>query len=418
MAIVCWIVFFALLILAFTRKTNMGILAFGAAMILGRVIGMTDKEIVKTLSQSLFVTLTGITLLFSAVNSTGALEMVSKKIAHIFGKKVWTLPIIAYLIGFILAIIGPGAIPPTTLVVTMTVSIAISAGYNPIMMGVIGGLGLMGGRVAAITPEGNLVATLAAEQGITSNVILAVCVFQIVTTVIAAVALFFIMGGHKVKGEEIVIEQSKATKQQFIALGAIATMLILVVIVGLDTGLTSFMLAALLFLFHVVDEKTALKNVPWGTIVMILGVGVLMSVISKAGGIDMLCNALSNVMSAGTVAPLSGITAGIMSLVSSGLGVVYPTLIPMASELVESVGGGNAISVISAIVAGGSLAGFSPMSTCGALTLSAMTAMMPDMSKEEQSKSFIKLIVIAVCFIIWVGVSSALFGNLCSAIAA
>lgn len=418
MAIVCWIVFFALLILAFTRKTNMGILAFGAAMILGRIIGMTDKEIVKTLSQSLFVTLTGITLLFSAVNSTGALEMVSKKIAHIFGKKVWTLPIIAYLIGFILAIIGPGAIPPTTLVVTMTVSIAISAGYNPIMMGVIGGLGLMGGRVAAITPEGNLVATLAAEQGITSNVILAVCVFQIVTTVIAAAALFFIMGGHKVKGEEIVIEQSKATKQQFIALGAIAAMLILVVIVGLDTGLTSFMLAALLFLFHVVDEKTALKNVPWGTIVMILGVGVLMSVISKAGGIDMLCNALSNVMSAGTVAPLSGITAGIMSLVSSGLGVVYPTLIPMASELVESVGGGNAISVISAIVAGGSLAGFSPMSTCGALTLSAMTAMMPDMSKEEQSKSFIKLIVIAACFIIWVGVSSALFGNLCSAIAA
>lgn len=418
MAIVCWIVFFALLILAFTRKTNMGILAFGAAMILGRIIGMTDKEIVKTLSQSLFVTLTGITLLFSAVNSTGALEMVSKKIAHIFGKKVWTLPIIAYLIGFILAIIGPGAIPPTTLVVTMTVSIAISAGYNPIMMGVIGGLGLMGGRVAAITPEGNLVATLAAEQGLTSNVILAVCVFQIVTTVIAAVALFFIMGGHKVKGEEIVIEQNKATKQQFIALGAIVVMLILVVIVGLDTGLTSFLLAALLFLFHVVDEKTALKNVPWGTIVMILGVGVLMSVISKAGGIDMLCNALSNVMSAGTVAPLSGITAGIMSIVSSGLGVVYPTLIPMASELVESVGGGNAVSVISAIVAGGSLAGFSPMSTCGALTLSAMTAMMPDMSKEEQSKSFIKLIVIAVCFIIWVGVSSALFGNLCSAIAA
>ena len=119
MAIVCWIVFIVLLILAFTRKTNMGVLAFGAALILGRLIGMTDKEIVKTLSSSLFVTLTGITLLFSAVNSTGALELVAKKIANIFGKKVWTLPIIAYLIGFILAIIGPGAIPPTTLVVTM-----------------------------------------------------------------------------------------------------------------------------------------------------------------------------------------------------------------------------------------------------------------------------------------------------------
>ena len=418
MAIVCWIVFFALLILAFVRKTNMGFLAFGAALILGHIIGMTDKEIVKTLSQSLFVTLTGITLLFSAVNSTGALEMVSKKIAHIFGKKVWTLPIIAYLIGFILAVIGPGAIPPTTLVVTMTVSIAISAGYNPIMMGVIGGLGLMGGRVAAITPEGNLVANLAAEQGITSNVILPVCVFQIVTTVIAAVILFFVMKGHKNRESEVKIEAVKATKQQLIALGAIVVMLVLVVIVGLDTGLTSFLLAALLFLFHVVDERTEIKNVPWGTIVMILGVGVLMSIISKAGGIDMLCSALSGVMSAGTVAPLSGITAGIMSLVSSGLGVVYPTLIPMASELVETVGGGNAVSVISAIVAGGSLAGFSPMSTCGALTLGAMSAMMPNMSKEEQNKNFIKLIIIAVCFILWVGISSAIFGNLCASIGA
>ena len=62
MAIVCWIVFIVLLILAFTRKTNLGVLAFGAALILGRLIGMTDKEIVKTLSSSLFVTLTGITL--------------------------------------------------------------------------------------------------------------------------------------------------------------------------------------------------------------------------------------------------------------------------------------------------------------------------------------------------------------------
>lgn len=43
MAIVCWIVFFALLILAFVRKTNMGFLAFGAALILGHIIGMTDK---------------------------------------------------------------------------------------------------------------------------------------------------------------------------------------------------------------------------------------------------------------------------------------------------------------------------------------------------------------------------------------
>ena len=62
MDVISLLLFLALLILAFTRKTNMGVLAFGAALILGRIVGLTDKEVVKTLSSSLFVTLTGITL--------------------------------------------------------------------------------------------------------------------------------------------------------------------------------------------------------------------------------------------------------------------------------------------------------------------------------------------------------------------
>ena len=208
----------------------------------------------------------------------------------------------------------------------------------------------------------------------------------------------------------------KATNPQIVALLAVLAMLVMVVGFGFDVGLVSFAIAGLLFLFNLADDSASLKAVPWGTITMVLGVGVLMSVISKAGGIDLLCNMLSGVMSKSTVAPLTGITAGIMSLVSSGFGVVYPTLIPMASDLVASVGGGSPVAVIAAIIAGGSLAGFSPMSTCGALTLGAMAAMKKDMTKQEQSKSFMQLLIIAVCAIVWVGVSALLFSNLCVSI--
>lgn len=183
----------------------------------------------------------------------------------------------------------------------------------------------------------------------------------------------------------------------------------------LRIGLTSFLLSALLFLFKVVDDRATIKSVPWGTIVMILGVGVLMNVVSKAGGIDLLCSLLSNVMNENTVAPFTGVTAGIMSLVSSGFGVVYPTLIPMASDLCASVGGGEPVAVIAAIVAGGSLVGLSPMSTCGALTLSTMSSLQP-MNKEESNKAFMTLFVVALCAIVWTGVCGALFGNLCVAL--
>lgn len=418
MDVISIIVFIVLIALAFWRKVNMGVLAFAAALVLGRVLGMTDKEIIGTLSSSLFVTLSGITLLFSVVNSTGAFDMLSKKIVALAGHRIWVLPIIAYLLGFSLSAIGPGAIPPTTLVVTLTVSIAISAGYSPIMMGVIGGCGLMGGRVCAWTPEGTLVSTLAAEQGLESGVILPVFAFQVITTIIYAAVLYFAFKGFRVKAApgSVVIEKAKATRKQLIALATVVVMLVLVMGFDFDVGLISYVLAGLLFLFDLADDGKSIKAVPWHTILMILGVGVLMSVISEAGGIDLLCNALSNVMSPSTVAPFTGITAGIMSLVSSGFGVVYPTLVPMASELVASVGGGDPVAVIAAVIAGGSLAGFSPMSTCGALTLSTMSTIKTDMTKVEQDRSFVTMIVVAVGAIVWVGVSTFLFANLCSSI--
>jgi len=209
-----------------------------------------------------------------------------------------------------------------------------------------------------------------------------------------------------------VIEKTHASKTQIIALLAIVLMLAMVTIFGMDVGLSAFLVAGLLFLFRIAADASCIKLIPWGTILMILGVGLLMKVISSAGGIDLLTNLLSSFMSKSTAAALTGVIAGVMSLVSSGLGVVYPTLIPMASQLAASVGGANSVAIISAIVAGGSLAGFSPMSTCGALTISATNSIRTNLSLEEQNKMFVQMFLIAVIAIVWVGVSAFLFSNL------
>lgn len=421
MDVLSLVIFIILIILAFMRKINIGILSFGAAMILGRIIGMSEKAIIGGFNSSLFVTLVGITLLFAAVNSTKAFELISNKIIKLAGKKVWILPVVTYLLGFFLAVIGPGAVPPTTLVVTLAVSIAVSSGFNPIMMSVIGVLGLMGGRAAAYTPEGVLITSLAQKQGLNGGVILPVIAFSIVTTIIMAIALYVIYKGYKVKQADItsetdastaVVAEAKASTKQIIALFAVACMLVAVVILKMNVGLVSFLIASVLFLLNIADDSFSVKSIPWGTIIMIAGVGILMSVVTEAGGITLLTEQLSKVMNSATVAPFSGISAGLMSLVASGLGVVYPTMIPMASELVANVGGGNAVAVIAAIVAGGSLAGLSPMSTAGALTLGTMTTMKNDMTKDEQNKSFLQLIFIAIGAILWVGVSAAIFANL------
>ena len=116
------------------------------------------------------------------------------------------------------------------------------------------------------------------------------------------------------------------------------------------------------------DEKKAVQMVPWNVIIMVLGVGILMNVISLSGGIDIMVAALEHVMSKRTAAMIMGITSGFMSFFSSGLGVVFPTLIPTASGLASTLGA-DAIELVSVIVIGGTIVGFTPISTTGALIM-------------------------------------------------
>ena len=61
-------------------------------------------------------------------------------------------------------------------------------------------------------------------------------------------------------------------------------------------------MGSLLIIFGCGDEKKAVQMVPWNVIIMVLGVGILMNVISLSGGIDIMVAALEHVMSKRTAA--------------------------------------------------------------------------------------------------------------------
>ena len=64
-----------------------------------------------------------------------------------------------------------------------------------------------------------------------------------------------------------------------------------------------------------------------------------------------------------------------MSWFSSGLGVVFPTLIPTVAGVAQAVGGGvNPIELCSMVVVGGTVTGVSPFSTTGALIVATAMA--------------------------------------------
>ena len=318
---------------------------------------------------------------------------------------MWVLPIMVYIAGFVIAGVGPGAVPALAIIPALAAIIAVEVGFNPLMLVLIGEQGLMAGRMTPITPEAAIITGAAAEANI-ANVMPTILVCQTLVTIVSSLVFWFIFKGHKVKQPLNPIERGTLEKfnaKQIISLLSIVLMLVLLI----------FAVAGLLFLFGVADDGKALKSLPWGTIVMVLAVGSLLNIVNKMGGIDLMSNALAKIMTKGTATPFMGISAALLSLVSSALGVVYPTMMPMCADIAAQVGGVNPVALMAAVGAGGSLSGISPLSTGGALAMAALATALPNRTKEDENKTYAGLailILIVLCSTIYVPLANLLHG--------
>ena len=89
--------FITAIVLAFIRKINIGIVALALAVPCTMLIGLPGKEIIAGVNGNLFITLVGITLLFSIVNDTGALGLLAHKIVAVAGRRLWLIPILLFI---------------------------------------------------------------------------------------------------------------------------------------------------------------------------------------------------------------------------------------------------------------------------------------------------------------------------------
>lgn len=411
--VISLILFIAVILLAFFRKVNVGVVALTAGVIAVRIFGLNDKALIGGISASMFTTLVGITLLFAAVTQTGALDLLARKIIALAGNRMWIIPIAVYIAGFIVAGVGPGAIPALAIIPALAAVIAVEVGFDPIMLVLIGESGLMAGRMTPITPEAAIITAAAAEAGI-EGVMGTVLLCQTLVTIIYSLIMWFLFKGYKIKTPLKPIERTAIEKfnhKQVIALAGIVLMMVMLIFFNVNIGLAAFFVAGILFLFGVADDGKAIKALPWSTIVMVLAVGALLDIVNDMGGIDLLSAGMSSIMTKGTATPIMGISAGLLSLVSSALGVVYPTMMPMCAGIAEQVGSVNPVALMAAVGAGGSLAGISPLSTGGALAIAALGTAIPNLTKEEENKRFVQLFIMAGIALLTLAICCATFYN-------
>ena len=391
------------IVLGFARKVNVGFVSLGMALILAKIGGIGNSDIFNGFPHRLFLTLLGTMFFFSLLQENGTLNVISSRIVASVGSHAYLVPVIIYLVSFVLSAAGPGAISVQAVTVVFAVSLAVQMKASPVLMGAMAILGAVGGTASPIALTGIIVRDLTAGLDV-PNLGSALFIGVAAANFLCAVVVYLVCGGYKLKhSPETLVnlkQKDPLNRQQIMSL--IATVALIVLVVGFqwDVGLLCFSLSLLLILFGAANEKAAIKIIPWGTLILICGVSVLMNVTQKLGGIALLSDLLSRIMNPTTASPIMGLTGGIMSWFSSANGVVFPTLIPTTPNIATQVGGGvRIIELVLAVVAAATVAGISPLSTGGSLIMASYTRE-AGIGENEQQKLFGKLFMISALSVV------------------
>ena len=353
--------------------------------------GVSDADIIKGFNASLFLMLLGVTYLFSMAQINGSLDLLAQKVIALAGRRIYLIPVIIYVFSIILAALGPGSVPTMAIMMVFSMSLAAEMKISPVLLSTLTVLGACAGGLSPLAATGIIGANLCAEFGLTGieNDFLLNGVFSFS---VYAVIVYLVLGGYKLSAAENVENKKIAAfnKKQLTTLVGIVAMVLLVMLLRINVGLVSFAVAAVLSFLRVSDEAKAIRHIPWNTLLLITGVGVLMQLIIDLGGIEVLSSALVSIMNVKTAAAVMGLTSGIMSWFSSSSGVVMPTLIPTVPHIAQQLGGVNELELASSITTISHVAAISPLSTGGALALAAY-ASAANASAKQQQNLFMKM---------------------------
>jgi len=154
-----------------------------------------------------------------------------------------------------------------------------------------------------------------------------------------------------------------------------------------NVGTIAFILAGILMLLNAGDSKAAVNTMPWGVMMMVCGVTVLVEVMDRSGGLNAMVKMIGTISGPITITFWLSLWTAIISAYSSSSGVVMPMFLPLVPGLAKEVPDANVIAMISSINIGSHLVDTSPLSTLGALCIACAGA------HEDKAKLFKKLLM-------------------------
>src|SRR5262245_46571490 len=282
-------------------RLNVGVLSIALAWLVGVYMGgLPVNTVMGGFPSQLFLTLAGVTLLFSMAQANGTLPRLTDHAVRICRGNAGTIPIMFFVLGAALSSMGPGNIATAALLTPIAMATASRAGIPLFLMAIMVGNGANSGALSPFAPTGIIVNGLMAKNQMPGHEAQAY-LYNLGAHAVLAFGGYFLFGGLRLfsanRMSVSAADDHRTTafdRRQWVTLGVIAALIISVLAFGVHVGLAAFAGAVLLVLLGAADDADAIKQMPWKVIVMVCGVTVLIALVEKFQGLNMIVTWVSH----------------------------------------------------------------------------------------------------------------------------
>ncbi|WST27876.1 SLC13 family permease [Streptomyces sp. NBC_01166] len=355
---------------------NLGILAFVATFAVGTAsLGLTEDEIFEGFPVELFVTIVGVTYLFSVARRNGTIDWLVGAGVRLVRGKVALIPWVLFLVAATLTAFGTFTPAAVALLVPIAMNFAYRYKINPLVAGM---MVISGGHAGAFSPlavSGALVLGLVDDTELhvspvalfsasfAINLLLSVITYVLLAKRPAPLA----ENAHEEANDEEHAEAGRLDWRQWLTLACLLALVIGALGFHLEIGFLALLAGALLALLDMKRQEKAVDGISWSTLLLVAGMMTYIAMLEKAGIIKDISEHAADLGSPLGVALVLCFTVAITSAFASSTAILT-AIIPLAVPLLLS-SHLNAAGLIAALAVSTTIVDTSPFSTNGALVL-------------------------------------------------
>ncbi|MBD7977817.1 SLC13 family permease [Serpens gallinarum] len=381
--------------LGYKTRINIGLFAIAFAYLIGCFgMGLSPSEIIGMWPLKIFFVIFSVCLFYSFATVNGTLEKLAEHLIYQCRTVPQLLPFAVFFTATAISAMGAGYYTVLAFMAPITLLLCQRTGMSLITGGMAVNYGALSGANFVSSQSGIIFRGLMVNAGIPENEAFinaaGIFVSTLVIPLVVISGLVFMTGHGKAMKASAYLATAPTPLNREQKMTLWLTLLMMAIVLAapianiilpdnatvsfinakMDIGLIASLFSVVALLLKLGDERKAMASVPWATLIMICGVGMLISVAIKAGTIDLLASWMGNSIPPIMVPVVFGVVAAFMSLFSSTLGVVTPALFPMVPAIASTLGLDPMILFI-AIVVGSQATSISPFSSGGSLILGA-----------------------------------------------